>query len=937
MGGDAVNTSASRFSVVSLPASFLTLASALLFPIESLAQEGGRFEARFEPTAFTAGQPVTVRLSVTQYATGTGVELSDTAPVGWAISGVTGSGTVAGSTVRWVLALGPGLSTELSYRATPPAGAADPETFTGVATFSSDTTAVVAPRERVIVPANQACTLNVAARATPSSGGSPLVVELSHSASAGQECSGSPAVVWSFGDGSPTSAEAAPTHTYAAQGEYTWTLTVTLAGTSETRSGTVVVTAPPVVPPLAGPWPRAWIVVTSAHKPGLAGTRWVTDLTIHNPASEDEAADIYFLAEGQDNRGAPGRRVVVGGGQSARLTDVVDSTFGIRNKAGALLVTAAHPLLVSSRTYNDAIAGSFGQYVPGIPLEKAYAQGDSIWLPQLTRTAGFRTNIGFVNAGGTPASVSCVVRRSLGGRLGTRTVNVSPFGYFQATDLLGDLGGLQEADAFAQVSTSSPAARILAYASVVDNRTGDPVCVLPVARGIAGPEDALYLPAAAHLRGALGTNWRTDVGLLNTGSATAQLEVALLPRDQTNLQPRTVPVLVPAGQSTRSLDALASLFAFEGAAALRVGVDQGTVMATARTFNDQPVGSFGQFIPGEPASEGLDFGQTARLLLLARSADARQGFRSNIGFTNLTGAAAVVELGMFGSGGSPLGSRSLQLPPFSFRQMDDALGQVTASTVEGGYAVVGTTTPGGRFLAYASVIDNRSGDPIYVTASPTDTVGTRPITLDNRANALLVDRLPATAGISALPAGVFTASVSGSGNLGREDLPLHVACLYKNPSGELRAVALPLGGKVDDVGGGSPLRCFVPDWYGTADNQGSARVRLESASTVLDIDLDARRNSVALDTLPQAVVVPLPARRYRVASSGNLGRPELAPQVLVLHKDAATGRFAATVVRDGEVLPAVLPASRVVAVVLDWISRDDNTGETVLTPEASPP
>ena len=33
-----------------------------------------------------------------------------------------------------------------------------------------------------------------------------------------------------------------------------------------------------------------------------------------------------------------------------------------------------------------------------------------------------------------------------------------------------------------------------------------------------------------------------------------------------------------------------------------------------------------------------------------------------------------------------------------------------------GFAVVSTDSPGGAFIAYASVVDNASGDPVYVPA-----------------------------------------------------------------------------------------------------------------------------------------------------------------------------------------------------------------------------
>lgn len=39
---------------------------------------------------------------------------------------------------------------------------------------------------------------------------------------------------------------------------------------------------------------------------------------------------------------------------------------------------------------------------------------------------------------------------------------------------------------------------------------------------------------------------------------------------------------------------------------------------------------------------------------------------------------------------------------------------MTDSAVAEGYAILRTTTPGGRFFAYASVIDNATSDPICV-------------------------------------------------------------------------------------------------------------------------------------------------------------------------------------------------------------------------------
>jgi hypothetical protein len=60
--------------------------------------------------------------------------------------------------------------------------------------------------------------------ATPDFGPPPLKVELT----AEVDCtSGQPSYVWDFGDGSPTSSEVSPVHTYAQPGEYTASVVVT--------------------------------------------------------------------------------------------------------------------------------------------------------------------------------------------------------------------------------------------------------------------------------------------------------------------------------------------------------------------------------------------------------------------------------------------------------------------------------------------------------------------------------------------------------------------------------------------------------------------------------------------------------------------------------------------------------------------------------------
>jgi PKD repeat protein len=83
------------------------------------------------------------------------------------------------------------------------------------------------------------CTLSCEASAAPDHGNAPLQVAFTSTVTP-ENCAGAPSYAWTFGDGA-TSAEANPSHTYAAAGSFIWTLTVTVDGKTCTRTGSVTV------------------------------------------------------------------------------------------------------------------------------------------------------------------------------------------------------------------------------------------------------------------------------------------------------------------------------------------------------------------------------------------------------------------------------------------------------------------------------------------------------------------------------------------------------------------------------------------------------------------------------------------------------------------------------------------------------------------------
>ena len=228
----------------------------------------------------------------------------------------------------------------------------------------------------------------------------------------------------------------------------------------------------------------------------------------------------------------------------------------------------------------------------------------------------------------------------------------------------------------------------------------------------------LFVGTGAHLVGFNNVNWRTDLEVQNPGDTRARYLIALLLRDVDNSNPGfEAQFSLDPGKSARYPDLLMTVFGIsKGAAAVRVTPIDGQILVNSRTYNQLPTGTYGQFVPAIPRGQAIGWGQDARLIGLAHDPSLASGFRTNIGFVNLSPAPIRVEGDFYLGNGTYLGRKAYDLLPFEFIQIDKAFEQVTPALVDDGYVVVRTTTAGAKFLAYASVTDNVTGDPTYVPA-----------------------------------------------------------------------------------------------------------------------------------------------------------------------------------------------------------------------------
>ncbi len=227
----------------------------------------------------------------------------------------------------------------------------------------------------------------------------------------------------------------------------------------------------------------------------------------------------------------------------------------------------------------------------------------------------------------------------------------------------------------------------------------------------------IYVLATAHSEGSNSTVWRSDVELQNYGNHAVTVTMKLLGRNQDNSQPPSATVTMGIRSSLRLADVLAETFGVtDGAAAIRLTPSAATLAATSRTYNAGASGTYGQFVPAVHVGEAIAYGEVGRLLQLSHDPSLAQGFRTNLGLLSATAVALPVRAAFYLADGRLLGTVDVTLKPYEFRQLDRAFEQVTGEVVPDGYILVSTALAGGRFFAYASVVDNLTGDPTLVPA-----------------------------------------------------------------------------------------------------------------------------------------------------------------------------------------------------------------------------
>jgi len=482
--------------------------------------------------------------------------------------------------------------------------------------------------------------------------------------------------------------------------------------TGEVRGQLRVLSDDPALPwaavPLAGrgasstPLLQAFAAVAST--PGLGGAMWSSDVVLVNPTADDLAVDLSFLPE---DAAVPDLSLTVPAGQQRLLADAVPA-LGRDGAGGLELAASAAGLVGTSTTFTTEASGTYGQGIPALQVESALSCGQTLVLAGLAGNDGFHTNLGLLNLGATELSIDFALYAADGTHLGSRTLVAAPRAFAQASDVLSSLTAESVRGGYALLTCTAAEAAFQAYASVVDDGSHDPTFVAPVVVE-STPLDVI-LPAVAHTPGFAGTQWWTDVTVVNTGATAARVDLALYPRDGGAVVTNSVEVA--AGSATFLSDVVGSLTG--GAAAvgwMRLSAPAGGLAVASRTFNDDPVGTYGQGIPAVPTAALLGSGDRAVLAGLVEDGV----HRTNLGIASTASVDTTVRVSVRREDGTVIGELDVPVPASGLVQLDRVLSSRFGFAGRA-WALVSSDDPDARYTAYASVVDEGTGDPVYVPA-----------------------------------------------------------------------------------------------------------------------------------------------------------------------------------------------------------------------------
>lgn len=231
------------------------------------------------------------------------------------------------------------------------------------------------------------------------------------------------------------------------------------------------------------------------------------------------------------------------------------------------------------------------------------------------------------------------------------------------------------------------------------------------------PEYKFLLPAAAYLPGEGGSAWRTDVQIYHSDPQVSDAKPLIMEATFKGI--------------SKTLTMIKATHIYEnflGNLLDQQRNDQGPVIITTknsmlppqiwtRTYNQTANGTFGQYIPAIRIDNLGGAGATtdSKYYMFGLRDDA--AYRTNVGFLNPNATPMVATVTVYDSSKFKIGEFPLTLQPFQIEPFR-LKGKVPALPEDQPFSIKIDVPAGNWLVGYASFINNKTGDPVYIQALP---------------------------------------------------------------------------------------------------------------------------------------------------------------------------------------------------------------------------
>lgn len=273
-----------------------------------------------------------------------------------------------------------------------------------------------------------------------------------------------------------------------------------------------------------------YVIPAAANVAGGYGTRWMTHFSIFNPQL-DYALKVRVIYIKSKGLGSVEQKVTIPANSVAYSENILDDLFETSG-TGALLVASfpednptvpntvlARSFLVTTDTYNNSPAGTFGQTIGGVwaGLQDFAWDGISAVAHGIRNldSQGWRTNIGAVNLGRQSVKMRVNVYDADGRTiLKNAPFNLPPYGHVQdRLPIQVDHGAVEFF-----IDDPSRTAVVFPYVSTIDALSGDPTYQSPT---LLASAKELYGKGAAAMTPMENPGKRIDLSIARQASAAA--------------------------------------------------------------------------------------------------------------------------------------------------------------------------------------------------------------------------------------------------------------------------------------------------------------------------------------------------------------------------------------------------------------------------------